>query len=202
MPNATYQEIQEYALRKLSQGLTEKHTYHHVKHTLDVLEQCIVIAGLEAVNAPEDLLLLKVGALYHDMGFLFTYQGHETKSCEIADADLAAFQFTNRQKRVILGLIKATQVPQKPQNKLEEIICDADLDYLGRPDFYLIGEGLYQEFLWQGIVTNALEWNRVQVQFLKNHCYFTTSSKKRREEQKQVYLEQIKMKVAQLERLF
>ena len=32
-------------------------------------------------------------------------------------------------------LILATKVPQKPKNKLEKIICDADLDYLGREDF-------------------------------------------------------------------
>ena len=202
MATVTYPDIQEYALRKLSAGLTEKHTYHHVKHTRDVLEQCIVIAGLESVDSPEDLLLLKVGALYHDMGFLFTYQGHEAKSCEIAEADLTLFGFTDKQKEVIFNLIKATQVPQKPQTKLEEIICDADLDYLGRSDFYQIGEGLYHEFLWQGIVANQLEWNRVQVKFLENHCYFTPSSKNRREEQKQAYLEQVKKKVAQLEWLF
>ncbi|RDC62312.1 HD domain-containing protein [Adhaeribacter pallidiroseus] len=202
MPTATYPEIQDYALRKLRTGLTEKHTYHHLKHTVDVVAQCTAISDLEMVNSAEDLFLLKVGALYHDMGFLFTYQGHEAKSCEIADTDLTLFKFTDRQKEVIFNLIKATQVPQKPQTQLEEIICDADLDYLGRSDFYVIGEGLYQEFLWQGIVKNERDWNQVQIKFLENHCYFTASSKKRREEQKQVYLAQIKKKVAPWEHLF
>ncbi|QNF34443.1 HD domain-containing protein [Adhaeribacter swui] len=198
---AIYPQIHAFALQKLQAGLSEKYTYHHVAHTLDVLEQCTKIADLEGVVAPEELFLLQVGALYHDMGFLYTYQGHEDKSCEIADVDLTNFGFSKPQKEVVFGLIKATQVPQNPQTKLEEIICDADLDYLGRPDFYAIGEGLYQEFLWQGIVKNELDWNRVQVKFLKNHRYFTPSSIARREKQKQEYLQQVIEKVARLELL-
>ena len=29
----------------------------------------------------------------------------------------------------------ATKIPQKPQNHYEEVLSDADLDYLGRDDF-------------------------------------------------------------------
>lgn len=96
-------------------------------------------------------------------------------------------------------MIKATQVPQKPQSKLQGIICDADIDYLGRIDFISIVNGLYQEFLWQGIVKNKLDWNRIQVKFLESHQYFTISSKNRREQKKQEHLAQVKAKVAQLE---
>jgi len=199
MTTANFSEIQKYAIQKLTEGLSEKLTYHHVKHTLDVLEQCQIIAGLEKVNAEEEMFLLKVSALYHDMGFLNTYNGHEDKSCEIADTDLTRFKFTSSEKVIIFGLIKATQVPQQPQTKLQKIICDADLDYLGRSDFYEIGNGLYQEFLWQGIVKNELDWNKIQVRFLESHQYFTISSQERREKQKQEYLSQVKVKVAQLE---
>jgi len=199
MTTAAFSEIQEYAIQKLTGGLSDKLTYHHVKHTLDVLKQCQVIADLEEVKTKDEILLLKVSALYHDMGFLDTYNGHEERSCEIADTDLTRFGFAASQKEVVFGLIRATQVPQQPQTILQKIICDADLDYLGRSDFYTIGEGLYQEFLWQGIVNNELEWNKIQVRFLESHQYFTSSSKKRREKQKQEYLGQVKVKVAQLE---
>lgn len=128
-----------------------------------------------------------------------TYNGHEEKSCEIAEVDLTRFGLTSRQKEIVFGLIRTTRVPQNPRTKLQQILCDADLDYLGRSDFYLIGEGLYQEFLWQGTIKNELEWNRIQVKFLESHKYFTPSSKKRREKQKQQHLTEIKAKVAQLE---
>ena len=37
-----------------------------------------------------------------------------------------------------MELREATKIPQTPLTKLEEIICDADLDYLGREDFFEI----------------------------------------------------------------
>jgi len=202
MKIASFSEIQTFAIHKLTVGLSEKLTYHHVKHTLDVLEQCQVIAELEEIKTEEEVFLLKISALYHDVGFLQTYQGHEEKSCEIAETDLTRFGLSATQKEVVFNLIRATQVPQNPQSKLAQIICDADLDYLGRRDFYEIGQGLFQEFLWQGIVTNELEWNKIQVRFLESHQYFTASSKQRREKQKQEYLQQVKAKVVQLEQQF
>ncbi len=199
MASSSFLEIKKYAVQKLTAGLSDKLTYHHVKHTLDVLEQSEIIAGFEKGMMEEELFLLKISALYHDIGFLNTYNGHEEESCRIAEIDLTQFGLISSEKDIVFGLIRATRLPQNPQTKLQQIICDADLDYLGRSDFYTIGEGLYQEFLWQGLVKNELEWNRVQVNFLENHHYFTPSALKRREKQKQKHLAQVKAKVAQLE---
>jgi uncharacterized protein len=92
-------------------------------------------------------------------------------------------------------MIRATKVPQQPNNLLEEIICDADLDYLGRDDFFKTGEGLYSEFLEQKIVSDELSWNQLQVRFLENHHYFTPTSINRRQKEKQKNLEAIKAKI-------
>ncbi|QMU28323.1 HD domain-containing protein [Adhaeribacter radiodurans] len=199
MKHIDFSKIQEFVTHKLVTGLSEKLTYHHLKHTLDVFEQSLVIADLENVTAEEDLFLLKIGALYHDVGFLDTYQGHEEKGCEIAEKDLTYFGLTSLQKEIVFGLIRATRIPQAPETKLQQIICDADLDYLGRQDFDVIAQSLYQEFLWQGLVKNDLDWNKVQVKFLESHHYFTPSSRQRRNPVKQQHLAQIKAKVARLE---
>ncbi|MDQ3291802.1 MAG: HD domain-containing protein, partial [Bacteroidota bacterium] len=122
MTFSVFPQIQEFAIYKLSSGLSEKLTYHHVKHTLDVLEQSEVIAHLEDVRAEEDIFLLKIAALYHDMGFLNIYQGHEEKGCEIADKDLTPFGLSSAQKAIVCGLIRATQLPQNPKTKLQQII--------------------------------------------------------------------------------
>jgi hypothetical protein len=92
-------------------------------------------------------------------------------------------------------MIRATKVPQNPQTLLEEIICDSDLDYLGRDDFFSIGEGLYKEFRIQKIVSNEEEWNQLQVSFLESHHYFTKTSNERRKKGKQLNLEKIKEKI-------
>lgn len=187
-----FARIQVHVIDKLQKGLSEKLTYHNVAHTLDVLKQAVVIANKEGVTDPEDMLLLKVSALYHDTGFLYAYQEHEDKSCEVASEELPAFGFTDEQIERVCGMIRATKVPQNPQNHLEQIICDADLDYLGRADFFEIGNNLYKEFLEQGVVKDFKEWNMLQIRFLESHRYFTKSSLKRRQKVKMNYLQAIK----------
>ena len=191
-------QIKEHVVNKLKEGLAESLTYHNLDHTLDVLDQALEIAGKEKITNPEDLLLLKVSALYHDVGFLDTYSGHEERSCVIAAEELTCFGFNPTQVDMVMGMIRATKVPQTPQNQLEEIICDADLDYLGRSDFFKIGDGLYQEFLDQQIVTNEQQWDMLQVRFLESHRYFTKSSLQRRQEKKMQHLKAIKERVGLL----
>lgn len=190
-----FQIIKKQVHNKLKKGLPKYLTYHNLAHTDDVLTQAILLANEEGIDGHEELFLLKVSALYHDTGFLSAYNGHEEKSCEIAQNELPSFGLNNAQIELVCGMIRATKIPQTPQNKLEEIICDADLDYLGRTDFYTIGEGLFKEFLHQGIVANEYEWNKLQVGFLQKHVYFTNSCKRKRESLKQQHLEEVKNKV-------
>ena len=92
-------------------------------------------------------------------------------------------------------MIMATQIPQTPHNKLEQIICDADLDYLGRDDFFTIGNKLFDELCMYGIINTELEWNKLQVRFLEKHHYFTPSAKKIRKAKKAENLALIKSKI-------
>ena len=83
-------------------------------------------------------------------------------------------------------------MPQQPKTLLEEIICDADLDYLGRDDFYPISNGLMSEFIAYGIVKDAKSWDELQIKFLTAHKYFTKTAIETREANKQLRLAEIK----------
>jgi hypothetical protein len=96
---------------------------------------------------------------------------------------------------MILGLIRATKIPQNPSNLLEKIICDADLDYLGREDFWEIGNKLFEELKTLGLISNKYEWNQNQLVFLENHSYFTNASQKLRNERKHQNLLEIKARL-------
>jgi hypothetical protein len=91
-------------------------------------------------------------------------------------------------------MIRATKIPQQPQNKLEEIIADADLDYLGRDDFFMIGGQLFNELKARNVVNQESDWDQIQIRFLENHHYFTTTARNLREEQKEKHLKLIKSK--------
>ena len=192
----SFPEIQKLVIEELTTRLSPRLTYHNVDHTLDVLKQAELIAGKEGITNKEDLLLIKISALYHDIGFINVYSGHEEESCRIARPELESFGFSHIQIEKVMGMIRATKVPQQPQNLMEQILCDSDLDYLGRNDFFTIGEGLYEEFLVKKIVENYQDWNLLQIRFLEKHHYFTQTSKQRRQKQKEIHFEAIKAKVA------
>ncbi len=190
-----YSNIEKHVISKLQECLPEFLTYHNINHTLDVLNQSINIAEKEGINSYDELLLLKIAALYHDTGFLYIYKEHEEKSCEIAWEELRQFDVPDDKIALVCEMIRATKIPQSPKSFLAQILCDADLDYLGRHDFYSIGEGLYKEFIHQKVVRNEIEWNKLQVSFLENHHYFTSSSKQNREELKQQHLNEVRLKI-------
>ncbi len=185
-----YKEIEEKAigrLRKLSPDLS----YHCFDHTMDVLEQCVRIAAAEGITDQKQIFLLKVAALYHDTGFLNAYRFHEAASCDIFLDETKDFGFTDADNEVVKRLIMATQIPQQPADILEKIICDADLDYLGRDDFFSIGDTLRREFLLFKVVANNDEWENLQLKFLKNHAYHTKSSQILREPAKQLNISKL-----------
>ena len=168
-------------------GLDPNLTYHNLLHTLDVLNQSERIAVKEGITDTEEMFLLKVASLYHDTGFLETYTEHEKVSCAIFLEDACRFGFTQRQKDKVMALIMATCIPQNPASHLERIICDADLDYLGREDFFEIGDMLRKEFLHYHIIENNDEWEKIQLKFFQTHRYHTASSRISRDALKVVH---------------
>lgn len=197
MSPTPFPQIQQHVVNKLQAKLPQQLTYHSLRHTLDVVEQAENIALAEGIMCPHELLTLKVAALYHDAGFIDTYHDHEDHGCKIATQELPGFGFTKHQIEKVCSLIKATRIPQNPQSHLEQILCDADLDYLGREDFEQIANNLYKELLAYNILKAEEEWDALQVQFLEKHSYFTGYSIKKREKKKQAYLEMLKSKVNQ-----
>ncbi len=184
MTEKDFKTIKEIVLTELD-GLNPQLTYHSKGHTIDVIEQSERIALAEGINS-YDLLLLRFAALFHDIGFLQTYNNHEEKGCEIFLHITAGINFTDEEREIILGLIMATKIPQEPKTALQQIICDADLDYLGRDDFFEIGDTLRREFLHYKIVASDADWEKLQIKFLKNHHYHTRSSQQLREPVKQL----------------
>ena len=190
-----YQAAKEFILNKLHTELADHLYYHGVHHTLDVLAVTEELSEALDITA-HDRMLLRTAALYHDAGFTISYQNHEELGCLIVKENLPKFGYSAGQIAQICGMIMATKIPQNPQSLLEEIICDADLDYLGREDFYLIGNTLYEEFMEYNVIEDEKSWNRLQVGFLGGHNYFTKTTLNRRENKKQEYLKELKSLVA------
>ncbi len=189
-----FTKVKSFILRKLKKELPKNLTYHSAEHIKDVYRSAKILAKLEGVKG-EDLILLLTAVLFHDSGFLWQQYEHERVSCEIVTEYLPGFGYSREQIERICGMIMATKIPQTPHNKLEEIICDADLDYLGRDDFFKIGNGLYEELCMYGMLDSEEDWNKLQVRFLEKHDYFTASAKKLRKQKKDEYIAMVKSKL-------
>ena len=189
------ERVKKFILKKLKKELPHNLTYHSREHTKDVYKSAKILAKMEQVKGDE-LTLLLTAVLFHDSGFLWQQYEHEQVSCEIARKYLPEFSYTPEQIERICGMIMATRLPQTPHNKPEELICDADLDYLGRDDFFKIGNGLFDELCMYGIINNEHEWNMLQVRFLEKHQYFTESAKKLRSGKKEEFIESVKTRLA------
>jgi len=157
--------------------------YHNIGHIYDVLKAAMVIAEKENLTEDE-IKLLRLAVLLHDSGFIYSPVNHEEKGTEIAREILPGFGISADQIDIICNMILATHIPQSPVTKLEKILCDADLDYLGRDDFYEIGGRLLAELSSQGVVETEREWNLVQKTFLDSHRFHTQYSKTNRENAK------------------
>jgi predicted metal-dependent HD superfamily phosphohydrolase len=195
MNGTRFKESAAHIREKMLKGLSGKFQYHNLDHVMDVLDAAIRLGEMEGISDHE-MELLKVAVMYHDAGYIKGLKDHESLSCEIVREQLPGFGYTMEEIEIICGLIMATKIPQTPETKLQQIICDADLDYLGRDDFFEIGDNLFLEFRKYGLLTTEAEWQAMQQRFLENHAYFTDSAKRLRDAKKQENLEKVKGKTA------
>jgi predicted metal-dependent HD superfamily phosphohydrolase len=198
MTESRFKDLRSSVLTLLDKELDKKLSYHNLSHTMDVMAQVERIAMGEGISDPHDILLLKVAALFHDTGFLFTYKHHEEKSCEIMMQHISEDDMTLAEIEKVRGMIMATKIPQTPHNALEQIICDADLDYLGRDDFQPISDGLKDEFIYFGVIPDEAAWDPLQIRFFESHSYFTNTCKHDRDPKKKKHLQLLKAKQALL----
>jgi len=185
-----FEGAENFILSKQAEELPKDLHYHTIEHIQDVVNAAVKIAEHEKVSQ-EDIQLIRMAALFHDSGFITSPKNHEANGCAIARATLPPFGFDSDQIETICNMIMATKIPQTPQTQLEKIICDADLDYLGRDDFYSVGKRLFEEMKTRGFVESEREWNLIQKTFLESHRYHTSYAKQNREEKKQEHLQEI-----------
>lgn len=173
-----FEDFKDRMFSMYEQKLPKKYYYHNLNHMKDVVEQVENIGRAEGIN-DEDMHILKTAALLHDAGFMQTYKDHEHAGMELARQMLPNEGYSQEQIDRICRLIECTILTEEPQNLLERIIRDADLDYLGRDDYFPVSQELYKELLEMNLIKeNDFEWCQGQITFLQEHTYYTDYSRK------------------------
>jgi class 3 adenylate cyclase/predicted metal-dependent HD superfamily phosphohydrolase len=177
-----------------AKNISAEYVYHSAEHVQELIQNVKSIGKAEKVNKSEMNDLVLAAALL-DIGLLWQNEGHKQRSVEYAETVLSQLNFPPTRVKHIIAMIMATQMPHSPQTRLEEILCDAELDYLGTTDYENISNRQFIELQQQANISE-IEFLKMQEHFLQAHTYFTASSLRKRVKQKQLNLLEIKEKIS------
>ena len=112
---------------------------------------------------------------------------------------LPNFGYSQKQIEIIATIINSTKPSVKPTNILEEIMSDADYDYLGRSDYNVIANKLREEMTLYGYNFSEIEWVNYQLNFLENkHKFYTSTAQNIREIGKRNTINKLKLSLENL----
>jgi uncharacterized protein len=197
MKKIAFEKARQFALERLEHDLSPRFLYHSLVHTRDDVVPATERLAIRSKISGTDLALLLTAAYFHDLGFTRLADvdprgnQHELISAQFAREVLPSFGFHDNHVEAICSMIMATRLPQSPVNLLEEILADADLDSLGRDDFWIRSQALRDEIAAFGNGITDIEWLQGQFNFLTSHRYFTAEARLLRNAQKHKNVEEI-----------
>jgi predicted metal-dependent HD superfamily phosphohydrolase len=187
-----FEAAKVYAFKRLRTEISSNYYYHNIRHTFDVWLAVVMLAPFEKIVG-DDLILVQTAAIFHDLGMIDRYDCHEEESVRIATKVLPGFDYKPDQIKKVNRMILATQFLMLPKDNMERVICDADLDYLGRPDYFAVSHRLKKEWEILGIAKySPHKWNLFQEEFLQKHKYFTRAAQLSRNEGKEINIKKVK----------
>lgn len=194
-----FDNLRTHIINQLKSLLPDYLSYHDLPHTLDVEKAVIRYANLEGVSE-ENKLLLKTAALFHDAGFILQYHKNEDIAIGMIRSTLPRYGFSSKQIEKIAEIINSTKRSVEPKNLLEEIMCDADHDYIGRPEYHIVATKLRNELAVNNETFNEKEWVLFQLEFLENqHKYYTETANNIRLNSKNSRINELKKQLLKLD---
>ena len=185
-----------YAESLLTERLPGTFPFHNVDHTREVVEAVKEI-GRHSGISDKDLETLLIAAWLHDVGYRDGKMHHERTSMHIARTFLEEQGVGEKRIEKVLQCIAATEMPQRPQGPLGEIMCDADLYHLATDGYAEKSELLRQEVsMLTGEKVSKRKWLQGNKLFYEKHHYFTEYGRTVLEPRKQANLQKIEAAIA------
>ncbi|EAT14811.1 HD domain-containing protein [Desulfuromonas acetoxidans] len=198
MKYACFELLYQHVEHRLTHELPTTLCHHSAHHSLVDVLSAVRRLGRASQLSGEEQLLLDTAAVLHDLGYLCRYEHNEEFAARYAVRWLPYFGFNVKQADQVSRLIRATSLGCQPQSLLEKLLCDADLDVLGRPDYWSQTILLRQELEAHGYVYSWQQWLNHQYQFLTTHHYYSSAAQLFREVGKRENIHFIEEKINQL----
>jgi predicted metal-dependent HD superfamily phosphohydrolase len=180
--------VDEYIRDLFKDELPDGIKYHDADHTLHPTRGVVAVANSIAISeniSKHDRELLIAAAYFHDTGYIREYEKNEPIAARMAGRILKLIGYETEEIERIQKMILATDLAREPQTHVEEILCDADLDHLGRDDFFELDGRLREGRGIRGLdVSDDAKWYRGTLKILRMHKFYTQTQKKLREKGK------------------
>jgi predicted metal-dependent HD superfamily phosphohydrolase len=145
--------------------------------------------------------LLITAAYFHDTGYIREYDKNEPIAARMAGRILKLIGYKPNEIEKIQNMILSTDLAVEPKTHLEKILCDADLDHLGRPDFLELDAKLREGRRNRGVdVSDDEKWYRGTLDLMKNHKFYAESQKISKEKEKQKNIQMLIDKLKSIEK--
>lgn len=193
-------EASEYIFTFFKEKLADEFVYHNFQHTYETVEACKLLSKAYDLNK-NDYENLLLAAWFHDSGYVYTYNGHEDKSIEIARSFLESNKYPASDIKEIERCILATKRSESPKNLISQILCDADISQIGDRSFFIKSELLRAE--WENFEIrncNTFEWAQTQLNFLLSANFHTQEAQKIYGEQLQKNIQEQRQKLLKVEK--
>jgi predicted metal-dependent HD superfamily phosphohydrolase len=178
--------------------------YHDANHTLHPYRGVVAVANNIATAekiSEHDRELLITAAYFHDTGYIREYDQNEPIAARMAGRILRLIGYLPEEIDEIQKMILSTDLRRSPNTLTEKILCDADLDHLGRDDFFKLDQKLREGRSARGLdVSDDTSWYKNTFKLLKSFKYHTESQRNFREMGKQKNIEILQKKLDGLER--
>ena len=189
---ASLEQVAQYVTSMFGGQADNGLPYHNKAHTQFVVDSTIRIANHYQLS-DSDFFVVVTAAWFHDTGYFKTRDHHERESVKIADNYLRKQEIDQATIAKINQCIMATEMPQNPQDLLEEIICDADMFHFGSDNFSEKNKLLRKEIEAATKTEISKEqWRLKTVEFMEQHHYFTDYCKLLLSDKKKQNLEKLK----------
>ncbi len=189
--NTLVEKAEKFVRGVFEHKVPKDYVYHSIEHTMRVVRKAKELAANTGCTE-ENQEILALSALFHDTGFSRSYDNHEDDSKIIATGFLRGQGFPDDKINIITGCINATKMSEMPANRLQMLIKDADTSSLGSRNFFEYTEYLREELnIVKGEHIDEMGWNYINLQFMKDHRFYTEAGRMRFGPMKKQNLKQI-----------
>ena len=193
--DALVEEAKQYVTLLLTHELSDKCLFHTISHTLEVLKNSEIIGRYCNVD-DEELNVLRMSALFHDVGYVDAYDDHEICSAKRAVEYLKDKNVNENTVEQIERAILSTKTPQNPLDRISKILCDADLMNLTFDDYFEQVDLMREE--WEKVgkaKLNSHQFYLNTLEFFQTHEYHSKYGKTILQPKKEITERKIKKKI-------